>query len=88
MDALIPASKEEKLQISSANCIEGTARSCRVGGEHLVVKAKIRSATNKLKSNGERGSPCRRPTLEEMGVPHMVPRLIQEEAFSYMFSIN
>ena len=57
MDALMPASDEEKLQISSANWIEGTARSCRVGGAHLVVKAKIRSATNKLKSSGERGSP-------------------------------
>ena len=48
MDGLMPASEEEKLQISSVNWIEGTARSCRVGGEHLIVKAKIRSATNKL----------------------------------------
>ena len=88
MDVRIPASEDEKLQISSTNCIEGTARSCRVGGEHLVVKAKIRSATNKLKSSGKRRSPCQRPTLEEKGVPNMAPSLIQEEAFSYMFSIN
>ena len=88
MDTRIPASEEEKLQISSANSIERIGRSCRVGGEHLVVKAKIRSATNKLKSSGERGSPCRRPTLEEKGVPNMAPSLMQEEAFSYMFSIN
>ena len=62
MEARIPSSEDEKLQISSANCIEGIARSWRVDGEHFVVKVKMRSAINKLKSNGERGSPCRRPT--------------------------
>ena len=88
MEARIPDSEDEKLQISSANWIEGTARSCKVSGSHLLVNAKIRSATNKLKSSGERGSPCRRPTLEEKGVPSMVPSLMQNEALAYMFSIS
>ena len=87
MEARIPDSDDEKLQISSANWIEGTTRSCKIGGSHLFVKAKMRSATNKLKSRGERGSPCRRPTLEEKGVPSAVPNLMQEE-FAYMSSIS
>ena len=88
MDALMPSSDEEKLQISSANWIEGTARSWRLGGEHFVVKAKMRSATNRLKSNGQSGSPCRRPTLEEKGVPSAVSSLMREDAFSCMVSMS
>ena len=87
MKACMPSSEEEKLQISSANCIEGIARSWSVGGEHFVVKAKMRSTINKLKRSGESGSPWHKPTLEEKGVPNMVPSLIQEDAFSYIFSM-
>ena len=75
MEARIPDSEDEKLQISSANWIEGTTRSCNMGVSHLFVKAKIRSATNKLKSKGER-------------VPSAVPNLMQEEALAYIFSIS
>ena len=87
IDALMP-SDDEKLPISTANWIEGTARSCRLGGEHFVVKTKIRPATKRFKSSGESGSPYRRPTLEGKGVPNAVPNLIHEDAFLYMFSIT
>ena len=85
---LCPLLMEEDLQISSANWIDRNVRSCRLGREHFVVKAKMRSATNKLKSSGESGSPSRRTTLEENGVPSAVPSLMHEEAFSYMFSMR
>ena len=38
----------------------------------------MRSAIKKLNGRGERGSPCRRPTLEEMGWPSWEPSLMRE----------
>ena len=55
MEALRPDSDEEKLQISSTNWNEGTARSCKVGGAHFVVKAKIRSATKQIEEQPGEG---------------------------------
>ena len=53
----------EKLQISSANWMEGMGRSFREGGSQFDLKAKIMSVIKRLKRRGDRGSPCRRPTL-------------------------
>ena len=38
----------------------------------------MRSAMNKINRRGERGSPWRRPTLEEKGCPNLEPNLILE----------
>ena len=53
----MPVAVVEKLQMSSANCMEGMGRSWRWGGSQWEQNANIRSAINRLNRRGERGSP-------------------------------
>ena len=77
MEWRIPVAVVEKLQISSANCMEGIGKSCKHGGSQLERKANMRSAIKRLKRRGERGSLCWRPTLEK-GWPSWEPNLMRE----------
>ena len=45
----------EKLQMSSANWMEGIGRSWSLDGSHPVLKIKMRSAINRLNRSGDRG---------------------------------
>ena len=64
----MPAAGVEKLQMSSANCMDGTGRSWRWGGgSQLDRNANMRSAIKRLNRRADIGSPWRRPTLEEKG---------------------
>ena len=47
----------EKLQISSANWIDGTGRPWRLGGSQFDLKAKMRSAMKRLNRRGGREGP-------------------------------
>ena len=67
MEWRMPAAVVEKLQMSSANCMDGTGRSWRWGGSQLDRNANMRSAIKRLNRRGDKGSPWRRPTLEEKG---------------------
>ena len=74
----MPVAVVEKLQMSSANCMEGTGRSWGWGRSQLERKANIRSAINRLHRRGERGSPWRRPTIDEKDWPNLDPSLTLE----------
>ena len=55
-----------------------------VGGSQFERKAEMRSAMNRLKRRGERGSPGRRSTLEEKDSPN----LIREDVLAYVCSTS
>ena len=86
MDARRPSRVVAKLQISSANWTEGTGRSWINGPKQPMVNAKTISAIKRLNRSGERGSPCRRPTLVEKEMPNRLTNLRRYEALTYMSS--
>ena len=88
MELWMPCMEVEKLQMSSANCIDGTGRSWSIGGSQLDLEAKMMSAINRLNSSGDSGSPCLRPMDVAKGWPSLAPSLIQEDALMYMFSTS
>ena len=53
----MPAAVAEKLQMSSANCMDRTGKSWRWGGSQLFRNANIRSAIKRLNKRGHRGLP-------------------------------
>ena len=57
-------------------------------GSQFARNANIMSEMNRLKSRGDRGSPCQSPTLEEKGWPNIEPSLILEVVLMYVFSIS
>ena len=81
MLTLSPWSNVEKLHMSSANWMDGIGRSWSLGGSQPVLKANIMSAVNRLKRSGERGSPCRSPTLDVKVGPSLAPSLMREVEF-------
>ena len=51
----MPCMEVEKLQMLSANCMDGTVRSWSIGGSQLDLNAKIMSAINRLNSSCDSG---------------------------------
>ena len=88
MELQIPYNEVEKLQISSANWMDGMGRSYREGGSQLVLKANIMSAIKRLKRSGDRGSPWRRPTFVVKDWPSLAPTLMQDVAWTYICSTS
>ena len=67
----------EKLQMSPANCMDGTGRSGSIGGSQLDLNAKIMLAINRLNSSGDSGSPCLRPKVFEIWRPrHFISAML------------
>ena len=85
MDWLMPVREVEKLQMSSANWMDGTGRSWSLGGVQPILKVKMRPAIKRLYNKGDRGSPWRRPTFDVKGLAGLVPSLIRAEVLVYVF---
>ena len=88
MEFRIPCSDVEKLQMSLANWMEGIGMSIRDGGSQSILNANTKSAMKRLKRRGDRGSPCLSPTFVVKDWPSLLPTLIQDDAWAYIFSTS